>query len=42
MEEFWYLIEILEDIEDEIAIESRKDEECFDWNDVREKLLSQD
>ncbi|WP_262893269.1 hypothetical protein [Dyadobacter subterraneus] len=37
-----YLIELLEDIEDEIAIDLRKDEERLNWDDVREELMRKD
>ncbi|KQS25328.1 hypothetical protein [Dyadobacter sp. Leaf189] len=36
------LSNILEDIEDEIAIELRKDEESLNWKDVKDQLLSED
>lgn len=32
------LLEVLEDIEDEIAIELRKNEQSFSWEDVRNEL----
>ena len=36
------LLDVLEDIEDEIAIELRKDEPSFKWEDVREALINKD
>lgn len=42
MDEISYLNEILEDIEDEIAIDLRKDEERLNWDDVREELMRKD
>lgn len=36
------LADILEDIEDAVAIESRKDEESLDWDSARNGLLSMD
>lgn len=36
------LLDILEDIEDEIAIELRKDEPSFNWEDVRDSLMNKD
>jgi hypothetical protein len=36
------LSEIIEDIEDEIAIELRKNEPLLDWNTVKDELLSKD
>jgi len=36
------LLDILEDIEDEIAIDLRKDEPSLNWNDVRESLINKD
>jgi len=36
------LLEVLEDIEDEIAIDLRKNEDSFDWTDAREMLLKKD
>ncbi|WP_439558941.1 hypothetical protein [Dyadobacter sp.] len=36
------LLSILEDIEDEIAIELRKDEESLNWKEVKDQLLSED
>ncbi|MCF0043696.1 hypothetical protein [Dyadobacter fanqingshengii] len=36
------LLEILEDIEDEIAIDLRKNEESSDWDSVRAALISKD
>lgn len=36
------LLEILEDIEDEIAIDLRKNEESSDWNSVKAGLIAKD
>ena len=36
------LIEILEDIQDEIAIDLRKNEELVNWDDVRDTLMTED
>jgi len=36
------LLDVLEDIEDEIAIELRKDEPSYKWEDVREALINKD
>ena len=36
------LLEVLEDIEDEIAIDLRKNEDSFDWTEAREMLLKKD
>jgi len=36
------LLEVLEDIEDEIAIELRKNEQSFSWEDVRNELINKD
>jgi hypothetical protein len=36
------LVEILEDIEDEIAIDLRKNEELVNWDDVRDTLMTED
>jgi hypothetical protein len=36
------LADILEDIEDEIAIELRKNEPSLDWEEARKKLISMD
>ena len=36
------LLEILEDIEDEIAIDLRKNEESSDWNSVKADLIAKD
>jgi hypothetical protein len=36
------LSDILENIEDEIAVELRKEEPSLDWGDVRSKLSSMD
>ena len=36
------LLEILEDIEDEIAVDLRKNEESSDWNSVRAALIAKD
>lgn len=36
------LADILEDIEDAVAIETRKDEESVDWETARKDLLSMD
>lgn len=33
---------LLEDIEDEIAIELRKNEQSFSWEDVRNELINKD
>ncbi|WP_255463701.1 hypothetical protein [Dyadobacter sp. 3J3] len=42
MEGISYLVEILEDIEDVIAIYLRKEEELFKWDDVREELMTKE
>ena len=36
------LLEILENIEDEIAIDLRKNEESLDWDSVKADLISKD
>jgi hypothetical protein len=36
------LLEVLEDIEDEIAIELRKNEQSFSWEEVRNELINKD
>lgn len=36
------LADILEDIEDAVAIETRKDEESVNWEEARKGLLSMD
>jgi len=36
------LADILEDIEDAVAIETRKDESAVDWEEARKGLLSMD
>jgi len=36
------LADILEDIEDAVAIETRKDEESINWEEARRDLLSMD
>ncbi len=36
------LADILEDIEDAVAIETRKNEESVDWQEARKNLLSMD
>ncbi len=36
------LADILEDIEDVVAIEARKDEESVDWESARKDLLAMD
>jgi hypothetical protein len=36
------LLSILEDIEDEVAVELRKDEESLNWKDVKQQLLSEE
>lgn len=36
------LLEVLEDIEDQIAIELRKNEPSFNWEDVRNQLINKD
>jgi hypothetical protein len=36
------LADILEDIEDAVAIETRKNEESVDWEEARKNLLSMD
>ncbi|WP_149241327.1 hypothetical protein [Dyadobacter sp. 32] len=36
------LQEIIEDLEDAISIELRKDEPSFDWTEVREALVNKD
>lgn len=36
------LVEILEDIQDEIAIDLRKNEELVNWDDVRDTLMTED
>jgi hypothetical protein len=35
-------MEIIEDLEDEISIELRKEEPSFNWGEVREGLISED
>jgi hypothetical protein len=36
------LVEILEDIEDGISIDLRKNEELVNWDDVRDTLMTED
>jgi hypothetical protein len=36
------LADILEDIEDAVAIEARKDEDSVEWEEARKNLLSMD
>ncbi|WP_254561427.1 hypothetical protein [Dyadobacter diqingensis] len=36
------LTEILEEIEDEIAVELRRDEPSFDWSEVKAGLMEKD
>ncbi|WP_221389554.1 hypothetical protein [Dyadobacter sp. NIV53] len=36
------LLDILEDIEDEIAIDLRKNEPSLNWDDVRKSLMNKD
>ncbi len=36
------LLEIIEDIEDEISIDLRRDEPSFDWDQIRGQVISKD